>query len=89
MNTSLCSVGLGRESYAGVVAKVRMQVFVKLLSSRTVAVDVSDPCCYTIGDLKVALEARSGVPARLQHLTVGGHSLSENSATLTESCVTG
>lgn len=59
-----------------------MQLFVQLLSARTVVVDVDDPSCYTLGDLKAALEVRSGVPTHLQHLTLGGRHLSEDSQLL-------
>lgn len=65
-----------------------MQVFVRLVSSRTVCVDVQEPDVFTVAQLKDALEALDGVPAGLQRLACGGRHL-RDACTLHQSSVTG
>jgi len=63
---------------------VTMQIFVNGLSGRTSSITTCEEC--TVGDFKLQLEDREGVPAELQRLVFAGRQLRDTS-TLREASV--
>lgn len=56
----------------------QQQIFVRSVDGKTISIDIADPSCHRIADLKAELERRTGVSTDLQRLTFGLHPLSDD-----------